>query len=296
MIHVVLGMHKSGTTLVSQMLHVSGIHMVEAADPDVGYDDGNQWERESTKAVNHAILGSAGAYSLRASRPAGATAGPHERERMREIVCACEARHTDWGFKDPRTCLTYGEWAEELPAHRIIAVYRTAEEAWAHYWRNASGARRLTVLHEFLPRWCEYNAAILAALARTTMPAIVIPYTTLMQEAAAFSRLERFVGRPLVDVREPRMQRSRPGRSDAYRAALRWHRLRGGPDPAGIEADLDAAAGVPGAPLHEADVLGRRGRPSLHRHRSSRGPATHAPCQSRRRRKIMPGRRPRRRR
>ena len=65
MIHVVLGMHKSGTTLVSELLHHAGIDMVDAADPDTSYDHGNKWERDSTKQVNHAILGSAGTFSLK---------------------------------------------------------------------------------------------------------------------------------------------------------------------------------------------------------------------------------------
>ena len=94
MVHVVLGMHKSGTTLVSQMLHQSGIAMVEEADAAAGYDDGNQWEREATKLVNHTLLGSAGLYSLRATRgttvPDGATVAS-----MRAIVDQCSARHAD---------------------------------------------------------------------------------------------------------------------------------------------------------------------------------------------------------
>lgn len=242
MIHVVLGMHKSGTTLVSRMLHESGVDMVDSVDVGAGYDEGNTWERESTKRVNHAILGSFGAYSLKASSGRRIEAGRQERDRMREIVRRLDSRHGDWGFKDPRTCLTYDLWAEELPEHRIVVIYRTADEVWAHYWRTARGARRWTVLQECLPRWCEYNEAILAAIARTAAPAIVMHYTRLMQDDGEMRRLEQFLGRPLVDLREPRMSRSRPARFDAYRTALALHRLRGGRDPAAIAADLDCHA------------------------------------------------------
>lgn len=48
MIFVVLGMHKSGTTLVSQILHHSGIPMGDGFDENVTYDGGNKYEREST--------------------------------------------------------------------------------------------------------------------------------------------------------------------------------------------------------------------------------------------------------
>lgn len=252
MIHVVLGMHKSGTTLVSRMLHESGIAMVEAVDRPAGYDEGNTWERESTKDVNHAILGSRDVHSLQASRRPGLVAGPEERARMREIIRACSASHADWGFKDPRTCLTYDLWARELPAHRIVVIYRTAEEAWAHYWRGARGTRRLTVIRDCIPRWCEYNGAILAALRLTTAPAIVLHYTRLMRNDGELHRLERFLGQPLVDLRDPGMSRSRPARFDAYRTALAFQRLRGGRDPGAIAAELDRHAGCGGPAIRAA--------------------------------------------
>lgn len=238
MIHVVLGMHKSGTTLVSELLHHAGIDMVDTASPDAGYDDGNKWERESTKQVNHAILGSAGAYSL---ETVGHTRrfGDAERARMRDVIAACSSRHTDWGFKDPRTCLTYDLWAGELPPHLIVAVFRHPEEAWAHYQASTAGRRRLTVFQHCLPRWCDSNAAILSALDRTTQPFIVIDYAKLMTDPAELARLERFVDRPLVDRRDPRMRRSRATRSVGYRLARMWHRLWGGASPEAIADRLD---------------------------------------------------------
>jgi hypothetical protein len=239
MIHVVLGMHKSGTTLVSELLHHAGIDMVDAADTATGYDDGNKWERDSTKQVNHAILGSAGAYSLE-TVGYQRRFGPAEQGRMRDVIAACSARHPDWGFKDPRTCLTYDLWAGELPPHRIIAVFRRPEEAWAHYWASTAGRRRLTVFRHCLARWCDSNVAILAALDRTSLPFIVIDYARLMTEPAEYARLERFVGRPLIDRRDPRMRRSRATRSVGYRLARAWHRLRGGASPEAITAGLDA--------------------------------------------------------
>lgn len=233
MIHVVLGMHKSGTTLVADLLHHAGIAMVDGADPSRGYDDGNKWERESTKQVNHAILGSAGAFSLE-TFGRRVHFGAAERARMREVIAACAARHADWGFKDPRTCLTYDLWAGELPPHRIVAVFRRPEEAWFHYWGSSGGRRRMTVFRTCLSQWCGYNAAILSALDRTTQPFVVIDYARLMTDPVELARLERFVERPLIDRRDPRMRRSRAERSVGYRVSRAWHRLWGGADPEAI--------------------------------------------------------------
>lgn len=242
MIHVVLGMHKSGTTLVSQLLHHAGIAMVEAADESTGYDAGNQWERDATKAVNHELLGSAGRYSLDARRRGPLATTPDVRTRMRAIVADCSARHADWGFKDPRTCLTYGEWADVLPEHRITVVYRRPEEAWAHYWASTTGRRRLTVFREFLPCWCDYNAAILAALRTTALPWIVVPYARLMECDAELRRLENFVGRPLTDRRQPGLRRSRAARGSGYRLARAWHTRWDKRRPEAIAAALEALA------------------------------------------------------
>jgi hypothetical protein len=242
MIHVVLGMHKSGTTLVSQILHHSGIVMVEEVDESTGYDEGNQWEREVTKSVNHALLGSEGLYSLHTRRrgPLGTT--PDVQRRMAEIISSCSARHTDWGFKDPRTCLTYEAWAPMLPEHAITVVYRRPEEAWAHYWASTRGRRRLTVFHEFLPAWCEYNAAIVALLQTASTPWIVLPYTRLMESDTEFRRLEAFIGRPVADRRQPGMRRSHAARSAAYVTARAWHACRTGMHPETIVAALDSLA------------------------------------------------------
>lgn len=244
MIDVVLGMHKSGTTLVAEMLHHSGIDMMDAVDASGGYDDGNKWERESTKRCNHEMLGSAGAYSLQVSARRGLAASAELTGRMRQVVADAGRRHQDWGFKDPRTCLTYDAWARVLPEHRLIVVYRLPEEGWAHYWSAGRGPlKRLNVLRNFLGAWCEYNAAILGILERASVPAVVLHYTRLMHGDEEFRRLERFVGRPLVDRRIPGMHRSRPGDGLGYRLSRMVHALGGGRRPDAIAAALAARRG-----------------------------------------------------
>ena len=64
MIYIVLGMHKSGTTLLSQILHHSGISMGENFNESVSYSQGNKYERETTQQINKEILGDPTAYSI----------------------------------------------------------------------------------------------------------------------------------------------------------------------------------------------------------------------------------------
>lgn len=214
MIYVVLGMHKSGTTLVSQILHHSGINMGEI-DPGITYDKGNQYERESTRDINEEILGSQDRLSIDIAAPSRLTMTTEHRERMRRLIQTCSREHTDWGFKDPRTTLVYPVWAEVLPEHKLIVVYRSLDELWRRYrpklyrrYRDFKVARKL------VQRWYEHNLNILKILQNTSMPALVMEFSELMQSQAEFDRLQAFVGRTLADQRRMDLYRNRQqGRS-----------------------------------------------------------------------------------
>jgi hypothetical protein len=239
MIYIVLGMHKSGTTLLSQILHRSGISMVDAVDLTTSYDAGNQWERESTKCINHQLLGSSGLFSLHARPSTSRKNDPVIRHQMSDLITRYSAANEDWGFKDPRSSLTYDEWLSVLPEHKVVAVYRRPEEVWSHYWNSTKGRRRVTVFREFVACWCEYNLAILKVLEKTTAPSILLSYSRLMKGDSEFLRLESFVGRPLSDERKPSMKRSSDSPSPVYTLASNLSSLKCGINPASVLAALD---------------------------------------------------------
>jgi hypothetical protein len=206
-------MHKSGTTLVSQILHCSGINMGEDIDPRVSYDRRNKYERCSTLALNLELLGlgDIGASSLNVEAPDTSWLTGDQRARMRDTLQACDEAYADWGFKDPRTCLAYPLWAAELPEHKIIAIYRPPGEIWPryrvqhlhHYYRSPSRA------WTFVNGWCRYNSSILTHLQRTSMDFLVLSYRELVTHDAELSRLQEFVGIRLSDQRDPSLYRGR---------------------------------------------------------------------------------------
>ena len=241
MIYVILGMHKSGTTLVSQILHGSGINMGEF-DEGISYDQGNKFERETTLALDMEILGTSD-YGVLELTPGGVpTMNDEQRGRMRGIIADCQGQFTDWGFKDPRSALTYDLWARELPEHRIIAVFRDPAEVWPRFkWR---GLRKWHTnfdrAHAYLLRWHEHNRNIVRFLQETSMPSLVISYRELMGGEGELGRLQEFVGRELVDRRKPGLYRSR-FRGDFFLRAAEWRIKRaGGPSSAEVLAALDA--------------------------------------------------------
>ena len=132
MIVVVLGMHKSGTTLVAEILHRGGIAMVDRVPEASDYDERFFFERDEAVAINKALLGR-DAYSLDTVRLRPRADDPALRRRIADLVADLDARHGDWGFKDPRTCLTWPVWRELLPPHRLVCVYRHPLAVEGHY-------------------------------------------------------------------------------------------------------------------------------------------------------------------
>lgn len=263
MIYVVLGMHKSGTTLVSRMLHESGISMGEF-DARLGYGEGNRFERREAQQANRALLHSyqlppldylvarrfrqrvdaAGYLQNRDSQAyirhralARRLEQPDAVERVRPVVARCQEREVDWGFKDPRTCLTFAAWRRCLGEHRLVVVHRELGQLLERSRARADHPLRLL---RVVQAWCVYNWSILRILETSPAPRLVLRYERLMESDEGIERLSRFAGRPLKDVREARLYRTReaaqlPGWSRVLNPFLPM-------SPEGIEARLEAMA------------------------------------------------------
>ncbi|MEM9945614.1 MAG: sulfotransferase [Cyanobacteria bacterium P01_D01_bin.36] len=218
MIYVILGMHKSGTTLISEILHSSGINMVEESISDYSYDTGVKYERESSRNINHSILQSRGVPSIEIETLKAYDASHEVIRNMRDIISACSKHHENWGFKDPRTCLTYPLWASQLPKHKIIIIYRSIEEVWQRYLIQKSKKSEDSVLDttkKVFSTWTDYNTRILNIIRTSHSPYLVLDYAQFLKENRGFLQLEDFVGKTLKDKRKIELYRSKPQFSTA---------------------------------------------------------------------------------
>ncbi len=224
MIYVILGMHKSGTTLVSQILQHSGINMGESIDASISYDQGNKYERRSTRILNGEILGCNGMEIIDLVAPDTPQLTEEQRGRMREIIQNCNEQYMDWGFKDPRTCLVYPLWAAELPEHKIIVVYRSPAELWLRF-RPVHVRNRYRdpfVAWKLMQRWCEHNVNIVNYLQNTQMDFLVLEYQRLMSTQEEFYRLQEFVGIELNDRRRMGLYRRRSSKKFLLLEIAAW--------------------------------------------------------------------------
>lgn len=238
---IIMGMHKSGTTLISEMLDLSGISMQEELDKR-SYDQGNYFERRSTKAMNKKLLSSDGKNSLRVIRQLQGNQNKNELNLKAQRILNDAARTSagDWGFKDPRNCLTYDFWSSLLPEHKIICIYRNPENVHAHY----TGRRKLSVSRGFraLRAWSIYNNSMLKAYkSQSAEGRIMINYERLMASNNELRRLERFVGRSLVDRRKKSMQRHFITRNSRVDTEGKLVHFLCGLEPTQIKDQLDQA-------------------------------------------------------
>lgn len=240
-----LGMHKSGTTLVSRLLHHAGIKMLDPGPngtPDVrSYDQGNQYERERTLRLNDSLLGSAGKESIAIGSPPAFGDQPATLLEMQAVVDVLESTNADWGFKDPRTCLTYQYWQRVLPPHRLIAVTRSPQEVWLRYRRNyRSPLRRPLRAWRVIDSWTRHNLGVVEALENTTLPTLILDYRLLVTTDGELGRLADFVGRELVDERRPNLYRNRGDRALLFDTVAVLYRLVRGVGPKDVQRRLDA--------------------------------------------------------
>lgn len=215
MIVLVLGMHKSGTTLLSTILHNSGVNMGEGFEVGT-YDTGNQFERAEMLDINMRLLNTNDDQTLKLSAPSHWDVNDDIRAEIQQLIAICENRYSgknggkSWGMKDPRTALTYDVWKSELPAHKLVAIYRPPEQIWARYrWRG--WRRRYVNLYWawlFLNRWYEHNQGMLNAVQGNDEDYYLVNYLDFMADEKSVETLSKYLGQPLVDERQSKMFRS----------------------------------------------------------------------------------------
>jgi hypothetical protein len=124
----------------------------------------------------------------------------------KHLVETLDATQPAWGFKDPRTCLTYPLWKRVLPEHRIVVVFRGLGQVLERY---RAGIRHPMRTMRVVQAWTLYNWSMLRHMEQSASPVLMLRYERLMSEAAGLEALAEFVERPIEDVRDPSRHRSR---------------------------------------------------------------------------------------
>ncbi len=154
---VILGMHRSGTSYVAQLLHAAGYNL---GDDVLNHGESDNlaghWESQTAIAINDQILDCSG----------GSWCEPPTKLVSNEATWECIDRFVDWmsrrrlsAFKDPRTTITFPVWRHRLRHYQLIACLR----------HPMAVARSLQVrqgwhLARGLALWVDYNRRLLDCL------------------------------------------------------------------------------------------------------------------------------------
>lgn len=193
---LVLGMHRSGTSAVSGVLHCLGVSLGQTVSGAGPSNPRGYFENTRVVMLHEELLGALGsAWDDPRPLPAGWTEDPGLvgwGERLEEILVAEFAHQPLWGVKDPRLCRLLPWW---LPLLAELGVVTRAVLVLRHPLAvAASNAHRTGMPREqALELWLEHT---LAAERQTRhLPRAVIGYEALLADwrkamVAAMPRLQ----------------------------------------------------------------------------------------------------------
>jgi hypothetical protein len=123
---LVLGMHRSGTSIVTQLLEALGLALCPAADliPADAANPTGYCESRTVVACNELLLAAAGAHWWCPPGGVDRPMGDLTRPVLRALADAFTSVHPagPWVCKDPRLCLTAGTWWRALAVPRVAVV------------------------------------------------------------------------------------------------------------------------------------------------------------------------------
>ncbi len=123
---LILGMHRSGTSLTANWLHQCGLYLGEdLVGPDIGNQFGH-YENKDFLNLHIQTLRQMGADFFPASSIYSKIPDSFN-QKAKGLIEKNNALHDQWGWKEPRTCLFIRKWHELLPNIKVLVVFRHYE-------------------------------------------------------------------------------------------------------------------------------------------------------------------------
>jgi hypothetical protein len=222
---LVLGMHRSGTSLATEILSRLGL-WIGTEGTLIGASEHNprgHFELVAGVEFNNDVLRQAGGTW---DDPPAIEAVDALATRIRPCVETWYEGRSAWAFKDPRLCLTLPVWMPALSAFdvRIVHVVRDPHAvARSLVIRNdamelpaSRFAKGAMAASDALSLWAEYNRRACLDEERFAVPRLFVWYDHLVDAPASqVRRIAAFVGRengglePAVECVRPEMRRHR---------------------------------------------------------------------------------------
>lgn len=153
---ILVGMHRSGTSLVSSLLQSSGLHIGENL---LGEGEGNvkgHFENIDFYEFHQAVLQSQGVSEHGWTLQEEIAVEESFVQRAHQLIAA-NAVSPYWGWKDPRTTLFLDFWLDLLPDAKFLLVYRSPWEVADSLYRRGTDDIFMRQPDLAIKVWIHYN-------------------------------------------------------------------------------------------------------------------------------------------
>lgn len=160
----ILGMHRSGTSLLAGTLEQCGLDLGEVNTSAPANEKGNRESWLLTALHEDLLREAGGGWDRPPDRPVAW--GPLHL-RIRDLYVGLFAASPAWGFKDPRLLFCLEGWLEALPDLEMVGVFRHPLEVARSLVKRTPA--RIT-LEKGLDLWLAYNRRLEGWHERTSCP------------------------------------------------------------------------------------------------------------------------------
>jgi len=121
---VIVGMHRSGTSLITQWLQRCGLFIGDSLEgPGVGNVQGHFEDIDFLQLHQELLLKKNYPSSGFINEPFPALSG-HEQQQLKAMIETKNRQKEEWGWKEPRTCLFLDEYSKLIPSAFYVVVVR----------------------------------------------------------------------------------------------------------------------------------------------------------------------------
>ena len=121
---VILGMHRSGTSLITRWLQACGLHIGDTLlGPQTGNDEGHFEDMDFIQLHQQLLVASRLPGTGLTDLPLPGLA-PALEQQVQNLIDKKNDLHTQWAWKDPRTCMFLCIYRKLLPGAYYIIIFR----------------------------------------------------------------------------------------------------------------------------------------------------------------------------
>lgn len=140
---IIAGMHRSGTSLVTQWLYRCGLHVGnELLGEGIGNADGHYEDLEFYELHRNALLSQDLTDDGFTEKPVLELTN-EQKVIANSIISEKDSNYGSWGWKDPRTCLFLQDYNKLIPKAKYLVVFRDF-----HSTVSSLISRTYKVIHE----------------------------------------------------------------------------------------------------------------------------------------------------